>query len=286
MYKNFDDWDEYEGFSYGSGTSTQQWIIDSKSGTIGLFKERKSDSTTDNFSEKIASELAHIIGLECAKIDLAIRNGKFGLISYKINLENEIIQEGINYISKIYPYYNRDNLVDEKSNEKYSLDIILNSIKGLNLEKDLFKIFIFDCIIGNTDRHHSNWATIRNENGIRICPIYDNASSLCSYTTDQQINDHFNDNNWINAQVDSKSKSLIRLKGKKVRHSEFISYIKQNYYFETLDFVKDIKDKLTDNAIDNLLINYNNLLSDNKLKLLREYLIRKRNKVLEIYEIL
>ena len=81
MYKNFDDWESYEGFSCGSGTSNQEWIINNETNEIALFKERKTDSTTDNFSEKIASDIANVINLPCAKIDLAVRNNKIGYLS-------------------------------------------------------------------------------------------------------------------------------------------------------------------------------------------------------------
>ena len=61
MYIDFSNWELYEGLSCGSGTSSQVWIKNSKTGQIALFKDRKGEQTTDNFSEKIASEIAQII---------------------------------------------------------------------------------------------------------------------------------------------------------------------------------------------------------------------------------
>ncbi|EOU1765772.1 HipA domain-containing protein [Clostridium perfringens] len=287
MYKDFSGWDLYDGFLYGSGTSKQEWIVNRENGSIGLFKDRKSEQTTDNFSEKIASEIADIINLPCAKIDLAMRNDRIGMVSYKINSESENIIEGIQFISTRYPNYNRDTLVDEESGEKYSLEIILNSINGLNIKEDLFKIFIFDFLIGNTDRHHSNWAILMNNDtkNYSICPVYDNASSLCSYVNDDIIKRSINDKVWLNSQFDSKSKSLIRIDGKKVRHSDFVRYLKENFYLETIDFVKNIKLKLTDNIIDDLIDSYNKLLSNEKISLLKIYLKNKVKLLLNIYEI-
>lgn len=288
MYKDFSEWDLYDGFLFGSGTSKQEWIVNRENGNIGLFKDRKSEQTTDNFSEKIASEIAKIIGLPCAKIDLATRNDRVGMVSYKINSESENIIEGIQFISKRYPNYNRDTLIDEETGEKYSLAIILNSINGLNVEKELFKIFIFDFLIGNTDRHHSNWAILMNSEtkDYSICPVYDNASSLCSYVNDDLIKKSVNDKVWLNSQFDSKSKSLIRISGKKIRHSDFVRYLKENFYSETTDFVNNIKLKLTDNIIDDLIDTYNDLLSNEKISLLKIYLKSKVKLLLNIYEMI
>lgn len=285
MYKDFSHWSIYEGNSFGSGTSQQEWIVNDKTNEIGLFKDRKSEKTTDNVSEKIASEIANKIGLSCARIDLATRNSRIGVVSYKINSQEESILEGIQFINRAYPFYNRDTLIDEETGEKYSLDIVLNSIRGLNLESELFKVFIFDFIIGNTDRHHSNWAILVNGGDIKICPVYDNASSLCAYVTDEQIDKSIRDNNWVNALVDSKSKSLIRINGNKVRHSDFVRYLSENYYLETIDFVKDIKEKLTNNVIDEILNVYNGVLSEKKIILLKIYLKAKRKLLLNIYRI-
>ena len=45
--------------------------------------------------------------------------------------------------------------------------------------------FLFDCWIGNTDRHHENWGLIRNnlysdEESFAITPAYDHGAALCS----------------------------------------------------------------------------------------------------------
>lgn len=288
MYKNFSDWKKYDGFSYGSGSSLQEWIVNPRDGQIGLFKDRKAEDTTDNISEKIASEIARVIGLPAAKVDLAIwENTRIGMISYKVNGKSENLIEGLTYISNIYPEYNKDKLIDEETGKYYSLEMILNSVNGFKLIKDLLKIFIFDFIIGNTDRHHSNWGVIQNEEGVRISPVYDNASSLCAYEKDEKIEKMINDKNWVSAQCNSKSKTIIRIDGskKKITHYEFISYIKNNYYDETKDFVKNIKSKLTYNVIESLLDGYNDILSNTKIKFIKIFLKKKLDLLFEIYNV-
>ncbi len=70
--------------------------------------------------------------------------------------------EGIVFIENQYPYYDKDKLEDTYSNSKYSIQMIQNSLNGILGIDEFYKIVIFDILIGNSDRHHSNWAIIKN----------------------------------------------------------------------------------------------------------------------------
>ena len=285
MYIDFSNWELYEGLSCGSGTSSQVWIKNGETGQIALFKDRKGAQTTDNFSEKIESDIAQIIDLPAAKIDLAIINERIGMVSYLINSGREILVEGIQYISSKYPEYDSYDLIDKATGKFYSLDMILESVKELNIEKDLFKIFIFYFIIGNRDRHHSNWAILNNGVDNKVCPVYDNTSSLGAYVDDSKIDRCINDKNWFEAQVDRKSISMIALDGKRVRHSEFVTYLRNNHYLDTIDFVDNVTKKLTNEAIEKLMEPYEGILSNSKIVFIKRFLARKIEILKEIYKL-
>ena len=52
-------------------------------------------------------------------------------MSYNIVKDNDIIfREGLDYIQAQYPFYNKENLVDEYNNKKYSLQMIESSVSG------------------------------------------------------------------------------------------------------------------------------------------------------------
>lgn len=44
---------------------------------------------------------------------------------------------------------------------------------------------VFDCLIGNTDRHHENWGIIVNGH-TKIAPTFDHASGLASKVSEQE----------------------------------------------------------------------------------------------------
>ena len=207
------------------------------------------------------------------------------MVSYLINSGTEIVVEGIQYISSKYPEYDSYDLIDKATGKFYSLDMILESVKELNIEKDLFKIFIFDFIIGNRDRHHSNWAILKNGVDNKVCPVYDNTSSLGAYVNDSKIDRCINDKNWFEAQVDRQSISMIALDGKRVRHSEFVTYLRNNYYLETFDFVENVVKKLTNDSIEKLMNSYEGLLSNSKIVFIKKFLLRKVEILKEIYKL-
>jgi hypothetical protein len=45
---------------------------------------------------------------------------------------------------------------------------------------------LLDAVIGNTDRHQDNWATIRSAAGHRLAPSFDHASSLGFLLSDEE----------------------------------------------------------------------------------------------------
>ena len=142
------------------------------------FKFPKTEYTTEHISEKIAADIAKLIDIECMRVALGKFNSRVGSLSYRINREEENLVEGIQLISKYYPGFDPDSLYDKEKGEYYSLKMILNSLKEYDFYKEFLKISIFDYLIGNTDRHQSNWAILQSEAGIRLCPLYDNGSSL------------------------------------------------------------------------------------------------------------
>ena len=141
---NFEDWEIDNESPFGSGASEKKWLINPITKEKGIFKFPKGINigkpTGEYWAEKLASQLAEVLKIECAKVDIGIFQGKVGSMSYMILKEDEELIEGIQCITTTYKSYDEDKFIDYET----------------GLFNEFLKIPIFDALIGNSDRHHSN----------------------------------------------------------------------------------------------------------------------------------
>lgn len=281
MFRDFSGWEIYDGAHEGSGRSQKIWLKNPINSQIGLFKYKKDIETKDHVSEKLASDLGALLELPCAHIEIGIYQKHEGSMSYLINKDHEDLIEGIWLISQYYPNYSAEKMYDPTLNEYYSIHMLVKSIEKYGLIKDLLKMLVFDCLIGNSDRHQNNWAILNKGDGnYQFSPLYDNSSSLCCYILEKELKNYFgNDLRIIQSIVNTKSKSIVRIDEKnktKPTHLDVLKYIDEKYRDKVKDFIEQIKFRVIPSEIDKLLANYSEyLLSEDRKKLIRIFLIEK-----------
>ncbi len=287
--KDFSFWMEYEGASEGSGRSEKVWLMNPDTEQTGLFKFKKDITTTDHVSECIAYDLAKLLEIPCARFEIGIYQGREGSMSYNIvDRANMILIEGIYCISYRYHSFDVDQLMDAETGERYSIEMVKKVLEPLGLFDDFLPILIFDFLIGNTDRHQSNWALIPGEQGLEISPLYDNSSSLCAYVKEEKIDQYLGkDLRMWRSLVDTKSRSLIRIMATDKRqptHLEVLKHLKENYYDQTIEIVKKTGRVVTDSSICDILYKYTEVLTEKKMLLIRKYLLAKVQLMKEVYK--
>ena len=220
-------------------------------------------------------------------------------MSYSFLSNTTSLVEGVEFILGKYPYYDKDTLTDKYSGMPYSFQMIVESMKSILEISTISKILLFDALIGNSDRHHSNWgitetkASLYVENGLfpvnvmTLSSLYDNGSSLCSYINESDIETILKDKIRYESIINTKSKSAIGWNNlRPIRHFELIKNLRNEYYDETVNFIINIKKNITEQSIDTILSNFHdNIISSQMKKLLKKFIIDRRNRIIEIYNL-
>lgn len=150
-----------------------------------LFKQpRQQDENIEHLAEKIAHEMAALIQLPCARVELAEFAGVRGSISLDVRSAGDVLVHGNEIIAGRVQGY---DLHKRRHTSDHTFERIRQAILevcGGRCKEDLGQFagyLVFDALIGNTDRHHENWAVLKREAGPtdhRLAPSFDHASSL------------------------------------------------------------------------------------------------------------
>jgi hypothetical protein len=267
-----------------TGVRQKKWLRNTVTGEIGLFKFPKTNYTGDYWAEKLAYELGKLIDIEVARTELGVYNGHIGSFSYNILRDKEYLLEGYSIVGEVLDF--------STSSEIYGTIGINYSVELLeDVLGDRFGLFVhvlaFDCLIGNTDRHHGNWAVIINESGVwlRLAPLYDNGSSLCYLERAERIEMMQKDSRMLEAALYTKPKSQIGLgEVRPVNHFDLFSYVCSKYNREMKSIMAKIEDEITDKSLLDLLEQFHDTIIDAKMKqFLKLFIIKRRAKMIDIF---
>lgn len=269
-----------------SGIRKKKWLRNNNTGEIGLFKFPKTEYTGDFWAEKLAHEIGTLIGIETAKTELGRYDGNLGSFSYYVLLdEGEYLLEGHTIIGDILDF-NTSSEIYEQIGRKYNIQLLEEVLAD---KFQLFlKVIVFDCLIGNTDRHHGNWAFISDDSGtwLRLSPLYDNGSSLCYLERSNRITLMMKDKTMLEAALFTKSKSQIGLGDKRpANHFGMLSYICTKYNHNVRLIMEDIERAATNEAISKLAYQLPDVVIDSNVKdFVKQFLTKRRDRMLDIFK--
>ena len=164
-----------------------------------LFKEAR-ENTGEDWSEKVASEIARILDLPTHHTELAIYEGKRGCAVRSFLTEYPgVLVHGNELLGGFITGYDKEK---ERGQAQHTFDNIVEVIEKLfpnerERRAAAFRMvgyLVFDAVVGNTDRHHQNWGAVltlrRDDDGAstlqtQLAPTFDHASSLGRELTDE-----------------------------------------------------------------------------------------------------
>ena len=160
-----------------------------------LFKHPRSNSG-EHWAEKIASEVACLLDIPCAQVELAVFQGDRGSTSecfldhyQELFLGNQILERHLeDYDTTLRRFEQSQHTLE---NIWKSFERVFEDPDGTDAAKSRFADFlILDAVIGNTDRHNENWGIARRYDQGKwvgyLARTFDHASSLGRELSDER----------------------------------------------------------------------------------------------------
>ena len=278
---NFSGWEDL--YLPASGVREKKWLRNNETNELGLFKFPKTEYTGDYWAEKLAYELGKLTDIETARTEIGVYNGRRGSFSYNILNNGEYLLEGHSIIGDVFNFSTSSEIYDNIGHN-YSVELLENVLA------DRFHLFLkvlaFDCLIGNTDRHHGNWAFITDRRGewLGVSPLYDNGSSLCYLERTERIELMQKDKRMLEAAIYTKPKSQIGLgEIRPANHFDVFSYVCSKYREDIKKIMSNIENGITVKSISELLDRFGDDIINEKIKRFLElFIIKRKDKMIDI----
>lgn len=158
-----------------------------------LFKEVRPN-TGEHWAEKVAAELAVLLEVPAAKVELAECLGKRGSASESFirDRRREVLVHGNELLAGAVTGYDMSKRFRQSEHTLANIIRAVESVfdlgpRRMEAAEQLCGYLMLDALIGNTDRHHENWGLLLTimaweadyrQVMVDVAPSFDHASSL------------------------------------------------------------------------------------------------------------
>jgi len=177
----------------------------------------------NHVSEYLGSHIFSILGVTVQETDLGMYDSK-EIVLIRDFLEKDEVFVPFNGVGD-------SSLDEDKEKYQYEYDDIIemlqSNIKLTNVIETIdcfWDMYIIDALLGNFDRHGSNWGFIKKNNTYRIAPVFDNGSCLFPLlNTDKKIDEILSSETEMDKRIFTFPTSQIKLNGKKSSYFKIIN---------------------------------------------------------------
>ena len=171
------------------GSKAKSWfLIPEENDAEWLFKRPQREGSGEPWAEKIAAEIAGLLGIPHARVEFAEYQGIRGSVTENIVPDHHNLIHGNEVLESTFLYQdNRDLNFHSSAHTLGNIWLALDAIFGLDAvrldAKNKFaEYLVLDAVVGNTDRHSENWGVLQRQDASRgiesLAPSYDHGSSL------------------------------------------------------------------------------------------------------------
>lgn len=186
------------------GSKEKFWFL--RGSNRWLFKEARlictpthCEPTGEDWAEKVAAEIALLLSIRAAQVELAEYQGRRGSASLNFLSPGEHLEHGNEVLAGRVFGYDKTKKLKQSG---HTIQNIVKAVKSMfSSEQDFHTIseqlagyIVLDALVGNTDRHHENWGrlwrAVRMDDSIddwdhpvlqriyHVAPSFDHASCL------------------------------------------------------------------------------------------------------------
>lgn len=168
------------------GSKTKFWYRPEGDACDWLFKYPKPN-TGLHWAEKIAAEIADLMKVRHARVELAVFQGQPGSATESFARDGRNLFHGNQVLGGCVLGYNTEATFRHSSHTLANIWLALEKAfltdDARNRAKRFFaECLVLDALIGNVDRHHQNWGLLRKRVKDKwqgfVAPSFDHASSM------------------------------------------------------------------------------------------------------------
>lgn len=179
------------------GTKDKFWVQDGD-GTRWLFKfarEKYGVFRGEDWAEWLVHGFANLMGVPTACVRPATSNRRRGIISRSVVTSDQRLEHGNELLARVDHAY---DVKAARQNEGYTVGAVRLSLDGVGAppsDHDLVQLsgfdvwtgyVILDAWVAGRDRHHENWAAVRDIGGRWLAPSFDHGNALGFQETDER----------------------------------------------------------------------------------------------------
>lgn len=262
---------------YYTGAERKLGIVIKNENYIMKFRRNSPRGLTYNHvSEYVGSHIFELAGIETQQTWLGVYQGEDVVVLKDFTSDRDVFVP-FNDVGDSSLDMDRERIQYEYEDIMAMLEA---NVKLTQVEETIdtfWDMFILDALIGNFDRHGSNWGFLKKQNTYRLAPVFDNGSCLFpKIVTDRQCEEIMNSGKEREKRVFLFPTSQIKLDGKNSSYYDVIA----SHRFSACDQALERVVKKLDFAAVLTIVNELDVMSDIRKKFLNVMLEERYEKLL------
>lgn len=274
------DFSNYEiSNTYFGGSERKIGLIISDSEYMIKFQKKTEFGKRNNhISEYIGSHIFDILGFSVQETFLGTYKGE-QVVACKIFVEN-----GYQFVP--FNDVGESTLDQDKENYQYSYSDIMNMLRDNSKLTDVqetidafWQLYVVDALLGNFDRHGSNWGFLKKDNKYTLAPIFDNGSCLFPNLTDEdEMQNVINSKEETDKRIFKFPTSQIKLHHKKSSYYDVIHSLEFN---ECNKALADVYERISIEKINSFIDNDVKFINDLQKEFYKHMIKNRYEKIIK-----